>query len=83
METLENYHSQAITIGAKTKLKNARTETGIKDTFQEFFFEKLFASYKEKAGPKAKQDALNVARAQLPDDITSPVWRLQGITKKH
>lgn len=74
MKTLENYHSQAITIGAKTKLKNARTETGIKDTFQEFFFEQLFASYKLKDSPKAKQDALNVMCAQLSVDITSPVW---------
>ena len=67
------------TIGAKTRLKTVRTEKGIKDTVQEFFLEKLFASYKGKHGPKAKQDALDVAVAALPPDITSPVWRLQGM----
>lgn len=69
---------EAKTIGAKTKLKTARTEKGIKDTVQEFFLKKLFASYKGKHGPKAKQDALDAAVADLPSDITSPVWRLQG-----
>ena len=33
---------------------------------------------KGKHGPKAKQDALDVAVASLPSDIMSPVWRLQG-----
>jgi hypothetical protein len=66
-------------IGAKSRLKTVRTEKGIKDTVQEFFLEKLFASYKGKHGPKAKQDALNAAVADLPPDITSPVWRLQGM----
>ena len=77
-ETLDSYFTEAKTIGAKTRLKMMRTETGIKDTVQEFFLEKLFASYKHKQGPMAKQDALNAAVANLPLDITSPVWRLQG-----
>jgi hypothetical protein len=60
-------------------LKTLRTEKGIKDTVQEFFLEKLFASYKGKHGPKAKQEALDAAVAGLPPDIMSPVWRLQGM----
>jgi len=59
-------------------LKKAQTQTGIKDTVQEFHLEKLFASYKGKLGPQAKQQALDDAVAELPEDITSPVWRLQG-----
>ena len=81
-ETLSSYFTEAKTIGAKTRLKVVRTEKGIKDTVQEFFLEKLFASYKGKHGPKAKQDALDAAVASLPSDITSPVWRLQGIFSK-
>jgi len=77
-ETLQSHFTEAKTIGAKTKLKTARTEKGIKDTVQEFFLKKLFTSYKGKNGPKAKQDALDAAVADLPSDITSPVWQLQG-----
>jgi hypothetical protein len=47
----------------------------VKDTVQEFFLEKLYASYQDKHGPKAKQEALDAAIAALPEDITSPVWR--------
>jgi hypothetical protein len=76
--TLDSYLEKATVIGSKTELKKARTQTGIKDTVQEYHFEKLFSSYKGKLGPHAKQQALDAAVAELPDDITSPVWRLQG-----
>ena len=38
-------------------------QTGIKDTVQEFYFEKLFSSYKGKHGPHVKQQALDAAVA--------------------
>lgn len=79
LKILESYFTEAQAIGAKTKLKNKRTKTGVKDTVQEFFLEKLYQSYQDKRGPKAKQKALDAAVAALPDDITSPVWRLQGM----
>ncbi|KAF9472390.1 hypothetical protein BDN70DRAFT_938219 [Pholiota conissans] len=78
MKTLDSYFVEAQTIGAKTKLKTSRTNTGIKDTVQEFFFDKVFESYEKKQGPAAKQQALDNAVAELPSDITSPVWRLRG-----
>jgi len=65
-------------VGNKTALKKHRTETGIKDTTQEHFLEKLFASYKGKSGTRKKQDALDAAVGQLPPDITSAVWRIDG-----
>jgi hypothetical protein len=40
----------------------------VKDTVQEFFLEKLYASYQDKHGPKAKQEALDAAIAALPED---------------
>ena len=75
---LDSYLSQAKTVGNKTALKKHRTETGIKDTTQEHFLEKLFASYKGKSGTRKKQEAFDAAVGQLPPDITSPVWRIDG-----
>lgn len=77
-QTLHSYFEKASVIGSKTDLKKARTEKGIKDTVQEFHLEKLFSSYKGKHSPHAKRQALDAAIAELPPDITSPVWQLQG-----
>ncbi|KAF8204045.1 hypothetical protein BJ912DRAFT_841196 [Pholiota molesta] len=79
MRQLNTYYEHAKTVGTKTMLKQLRTDSGIKDTVQEHFLEKLFSAYKSKRGAKAKEDALAAAVNALPDDITSPVWRLQGL----
>jgi hypothetical protein len=78
VETLQNYLDQAKTLGNKTALRNFRTEKGIKDTIQESFLDKLFASYAGKRGHQQKQNALDAAVHNLPVDITSPVWRIKG-----
>jgi hypothetical protein len=78
MKTLDSYLSQAKEVGNKTALKKNRTETGIKDTTQEHFLEKLFASYKGKSGTRKKQEALDAAVEHLPPNITSAVWRIEG-----
>ena len=63
---------------AKTKIAKERTKTGVKDTFQLFFLNKLFGSYKGKRGYDAKEQALKAAIAELPARITNPVWRIKG-----
>lgn len=73
--TLQNFSEKAKTLYSKTALTKARTQTGVKDTFQEFFFDRLFSSYKHKRGID-KQRALDEAICALPDEITSPIWRL-------
>lgn len=78
MKTLASFREMASKIGAKTHLKAARMNTGVKDTTQEVFLEKLIDSYKSAQGPAAKQAMLDEAFKNLPDDITSPVWRLDG-----
>ncbi|KAL6306470.1 hypothetical protein BKA93DRAFT_840752 [Sparassis latifolia] len=77
-DKLRSYFENASTLGTQTKVANMRTESGIKDTYQKFFLDKLFDSYKKKRGTKSKQDALDAALASLPDDIISPVWRIKG-----
>ena len=79
MEQLAAFHDRAREVGAKTFLRKMRTESGVKDTVQEHFLDKLFASYKGKQGTQAKQAALDSAVQSLPSNITSAVWRLKGI----
>jgi hypothetical protein len=74
---LRTYFDEASTVNTKTKVKNMRTSSGIKDTFQLVFLEKLFESYKGKRG-KARQEALDAKARSLPKVTTSPVWRIKG-----
>lgn len=79
MTKLATFLDRAKEVGAKTVLKKMCTESGVKDTIQEYYLDKLFASYKGKQGAQAKQAALNSAVQSLPGDISSAVWRLKGI----
>ena len=79
MTKLATFLDHAKEVGAKTVLKKMRTESGVKDTIQEYYLDKLFASYKGKQGAQAKQAALNSAVQSLPGDISSAVWSLKGI----
>lgn len=69
---------QAAVLDTKTKVLGMGTESGIKDTYQMFFLEKLFKSYKGKRGRESKQAALDNELASLPSNTTSPVWRIKG-----
>ena len=75
---LRSMFEQASTIDTKTKVQNMRTQSGVKDTYQMFFLDKLFKSYKKKRGQESKQAALDREIESLPDNITSPVWRIEG-----
>lgn len=70
--------SEASTLDTKTKVQQMRTNTGVKDTYQLHFLERLFDSYKSKRGTANKQAALDAEINELPSNITSPVWRIKG-----
>jgi hypothetical protein len=72
MRQLAAFHDRAKEVGAKTYLKKMRTESGVKDTVQEHFLDKLFASYKGKQGTQAKQTALDSAVQSLPSNLQVP-----------
>ncbi|KAJ7442954.1 hypothetical protein B0H11DRAFT_1748777, partial [Mycena galericulata] len=76
---LRSYFDEATTLDTKTKVQKMRTASGIKDTYQLVFLEKLFASYKGKRGKAAKQAALDAEQRRLPKNTTSPVWRIEGL----
>lgn len=75
---MQSYFTSASVPGTKTNIAKERTQTGIKDTLQLAFLNKLYASYKTKRGFAAKQEALNNAIKDLPEHITNPIWRIKG-----
>ncbi|KAK7006328.1 hypothetical protein R3P38DRAFT_3366987 [Favolaschia claudopus] len=78
-EKLKSYFVEASYLDSKTKIQKQRTETGVKDTYQLHFLEKIFESYKGKRGRASKEAALNARLASLPQNTTSPVWRIKGL----
>ncbi|KAI0631172.1 hypothetical protein C8Q77DRAFT_1279900 [Trametes polyzona] len=76
-QKLQSYFTLAGVPGTKTKIRERRTESGIKDTLQLAHLETLFKSYKNKRGYSAKQTALTAAIAELPESITNPIWRIR------
>ncbi|KAJ3848535.1 hypothetical protein EV368DRAFT_86507 [Lentinula lateritia] len=70
MATIKSQFITAETKGA-SKAKEARTESGIKDTYQVFFIDKFMTRRRK-----------GVQEAQAPDlsqDTMSPVWRIKGL----
>jgi len=78
VDQLKSFFTEASKLGTQTKVKQMRTESGIKDTHQMFFIDKIFQSHKKKRGTASKQATLDAYLQTLPDDITSPVWRIKG-----
>lgn len=76
---LRSMFTQASTLDTKTKAKEMRTETGMKDTYQLHFLDKIFSSYSKKRGTAAKQASLDAELEKLPMNTISPVWRIKGM----
>ncbi|KAF9060900.1 hypothetical protein BDP27DRAFT_1236033, partial [Rhodocollybia butyracea] len=64
----------AQTPGSGSKIKQMHTESGVKDTYQNFFIERLLNSYKRRRGVSA--NSAHEAIADLYPDTMSPVWRI-------
>jgi len=73
--------TEAQKLYTKTKIRNLRTQTGLKDTFQDFFINRLFHASDGKGSADAKRKALEEAVRMIPPDPknTSPVWRIKGL----
>ncbi|KAE9396390.1 hypothetical protein BT96DRAFT_824723, partial [Gymnopus androsaceus JB14] len=82
-QQLRSYFDDAKRLGTKTKIKASRTASGVKDTFQEHFLERLFGSYTKKRKTETKQAALDAEVKKLPEETTSPVWRIKGLDPHH
>ncbi|KAF5341196.1 hypothetical protein D9611_006121 [Ephemerocybe angulata] len=63
---LKSFFRDALTVGKQSAIKKVKTRTGVKDTFQNHFLEKIFESYKKKRTANTKQAALDTFLATLP-----------------
>lgn len=85
-DTLQKLKSQFLNaqkIGGQTDVKKARTATGVKDTYQSYFVDKLFA-LTAKRGRSREERSADVSNflanvPHLESYATSPVWRIQGV----
>ncbi len=75
--------NEAAVVGSEICVKGMRTASGTKDTYQDFFIQKLFQSHKSKQTQQSKAEALRSCITSLPDRVMSPVWRLQGLLSAH
>lgn len=84
-ETIEKLTSRfrdASVVGSKTRVRQAKTNSGIKDTFQEVFTDRIFTFTGPLRGTKAEKQAdLDEMLKTLPSDpmeTISPVMRIKG-----
>ncbi|KAI0258001.1 hypothetical protein BC834DRAFT_964009 [Gloeopeniophorella convolvens] len=77
LEELTKMIADGTRIGGRTKLRERKTMTGVKDVFLDVFLERLHGSHKDVRTKAAKQVALDAYRATLPENIISPVWRIK------
>ncbi|KAF8144692.1 hypothetical protein K438DRAFT_1902947 [Mycena galopus ATCC 62051] len=82
-ETCEELRSQFTTaskVGGQAAFKRQKTASGIKDTFQGAFLDRIFAIASKKGRTRvAKQVDVNSLMSTFPKDITSPVWRIKDL----
>ncbi|KAJ6556962.1 hypothetical protein B0H10DRAFT_2371346 [Mycena sp. CBHHK59/15] len=82
-ETLEELKSQfdsACVVGGQAEFKRKKTSSGIKDTYQGAFLDRIFAiSTKRGRSKPQKQADMATLRRTFPADITSPVWRIKDL----
>ncbi|KAJ3853984.1 hypothetical protein EV368DRAFT_73145 [Lentinula lateritia] len=71
-------------IGGATQYKRMKTESGIKDTYQGEFIDRIQAITTRKGISKAqKERAIGELKHSFPQHLTSPVWRIKGLDPHH
>ncbi|KAJ3829433.1 hypothetical protein F5880DRAFT_396644 [Lentinula raphanica] len=78
IEALRSQFVEAQNPGAGTRVKSKRTETGLKDTYQTFFIDRLLNASKRRQGIEPRT-ALHDTLKDFPSETMSPVWRIRGL----
>lgn len=80
LKILDNIFKNASTLGGMSTSKKMKTEWGIKDTFQDFFTNRIFTFIRKTRAPLAEKQRLleSFIANELPRDVVSPVWRIKG-----
>ncbi|THH28853.1 hypothetical protein EUX98_g5331 [Antrodiella citrinella] len=81
IKDLKSMFTLASSVGNVTKIKELKTQAGLKDKFLDSFTDRMYASYVKVSGHARKKAALNTYIATLPevDKMLSPVWRIKGL----
>ncbi|VDC01359.1 unnamed protein product [Peniophora sp. CBMAI 1063] len=78
---LRSIFTEASRVGGKTQAGHMQTEFGVKDTYQTSFMERIFEFGRKLRGSvpekQAKMDAY--IRDNIPNIVTSPVWRIKDL----
>ncbi|OSD07688.1 hypothetical protein PYCCODRAFT_1358054, partial [Trametes coccinea BRFM310] len=78
---LKSQFDNAKRVGGQSAVKTDRTRTGLKDTYQGHFIERLFKVTTQRGKTRAEKEAdVEKLRESFPPDdlIMSPVWRIKG-----
>lgn len=76
---LQAVFAEAKQIGGKTQSKKLKTKSGVKDTYQDYFLDKIYNFTKDlrSKGTETKKQ-LNEFLAELPEQLTNLIWCLKG-----
>ncbi|KAJ6631547.1 hypothetical protein B0H10DRAFT_1772594, partial [Mycena sp. CBHHK59/15] len=77
-QELQAQFKTAIVVGGKAGFKRHKTQSGIKDTFQGVFLDRIFDISTKRGRTKLQKQAdITALHRTFPQDITSPVWRIK------
>ncbi|KAJ7126468.1 hypothetical protein C8R43DRAFT_897899 [Mycena crocata] len=77
-QELRSQFQVATVVGGQAGYNRRKTASGVKDTFQGSFLERVFAISTKKGRSKPQKQAdVNALLRTFPPDITSPVWRIR------
>ncbi|KIJ43281.1 hypothetical protein M422DRAFT_170181, partial [Sphaerobolus stellatus SS14] len=79
MKHLQDIFNEATRIGGKKNSDQVGTNVSLKDTFQNYFIQKIFTSYKNVSSKTAKEACVSNVLKTFPTDTSSPVWRLRSL----
>ena len=77
IHTIRQIYTYYKTAGGKGIAEKLKTDKGVKDTFQEFFLDKISSAIKNKRTVSERNEAI-VNVSDLPEDPMNPVLRLLG-----
>lgn len=72
--------SDAVKVGGKSRYNSAKTSTGLKDNFLEFFTGRIFSFMSGLRGSSQEKEikVKEMVDRDIPNEPFSPVWRIKG-----
>lgn len=78
---LKSIFDTARRVGGMSQAAKMHTAFGVKDTYQEVYTDKIFAVSRKVTGSIAvRQKAIDDLVKSFPPVVSSPVWRIKGMS---